>query len=116
MRNHMRIGRLDAVLVLRLAQARDERLIHAARGDGIGFERFEFDAGEILIPAELVQAAPHTRLKADREGDAVVLKPLAEKPAGRTHRIVDSLPRLEGRLAESAMTFRREDIYGPDGR
>jgi hypothetical protein len=26
------------------------------------------DAGEILLPAELVQVAPHTRLKADREG------------------------------------------------
>ena len=35
------------------------------------------DAGEILVPAEPVQAAPHTRLKADREGDSVVLKPLA---------------------------------------
>jgi hypothetical protein len=25
------------------------------------------DAGEILVPAELVEAPPHTRLKADRE-------------------------------------------------
>jgi hypothetical protein len=24
------------------------------------------DAGEILVPAELVQAVPHTRLRADR--------------------------------------------------
>ncbi len=68
------------------------------------------DVGEILVPAELVQAAPHTRLKADREGDAVVLKPLAQKPAGRSHRLVDSLPVKEGRLADPAMTFRREDI------
>lgn len=74
------------------------------------------DAGEILVPAELVQAAPHTRLKADREGDAVVLKPLAEKPAGRSHRLLDSLPVLDGRLADPAMTFRREDIYGFDAR
>lgn len=74
------------------------------------------DAGEILVPAELVQAAPHTRLKADREGDSVVLQPLAEKPRGRTHRLVDSLPMLEGRLSDPAMTFRREDVYGPDGR
>jgi hypothetical protein len=74
------------------------------------------DAGEILVPAELVQAAPHTRLKADREGDVVVLKPLAEKLAGRSRRVVDSLPVLEGRLADPAMTFRREDIYGPDAR
>jgi len=42
------------------------------------------DAGEILVPAELVQAAPHTRLKADREGNAVILKPLAENPGEET--------------------------------
>ena len=74
------------------------------------------DAGEILVPAELVQAAPHTRLKADREGDAVVLKPLPERPARRGRRLIDSLPVLEGRLADPAMTFRRENIYGPDDR
>ena len=73
------------------------------------------DAGEILVPAELVQSAPHTRLEADREGDAVVLRPLAETPAQKNQRI-DSLPVLEGRLADPAMTFRREDIYGPDDR
>jgi bifunctional DNA-binding transcriptional regulator/antitoxin component of YhaV-PrlF toxin-antitoxin module len=73
------------------------------------------DAGEILVPAELVQAPPHTRLEADREGDSVVLKPLSSKPARRTH-LGSSLPVLEGRLADSATTFRREDIYGTDGR
>jgi hypothetical protein len=73
------------------------------------------DAGEILVPAELVQAPPHTHLQADREGDSVVLKPLAEKPARRTS-LASSLPILEGRLADPTMTFRREDIYGPDGR
>jgi bifunctional DNA-binding transcriptional regulator/antitoxin component of YhaV-PrlF toxin-antitoxin module len=74
------------------------------------------DAGDILVPAELVQAAPHTRLEADREGDAVILRPLAERSARRNQRIVNSLPVLEGRLSDPAMTFRREDIYGPDGR
>ena len=74
------------------------------------------DAGEILVPAELVQAAPHTRLQADREGNSVVLKPLAEKPRNRSRCLVDSLPILEGRLSDPAMTFRREDIYGPDGK
>ena len=74
------------------------------------------DAGDILVPAELVQAAPRTRLKADREGDFVVLKPLAEKPRERNHRLADSLLNLEGRLSDSAMTFRREDIYGSDAR
>lgn len=74
------------------------------------------DAGEILVPAELVQAAPRTRLKADREGNALVLKPLTEKLTEKNHRLVDSLPILEGRLADPVMTFRREDIYDPDGR
>ncbi len=74
------------------------------------------DAGEILVPAELVQATPHTRLEADREGDAVIVRPLADQSARRNQPIVDSLPVLEGRLCDPAMTFRREDIYGPDGR
>jgi hypothetical protein len=73
------------------------------------------DAGEILIPAELVQAAPRTRLTADREGDAVVLKPLAVK-VGKRDRLVDSLAVLEGRLADPELTFRREDLYGPDDK
>jgi hypothetical protein len=53
-------------------------------------------------------------VKADREGDALVLKPLAEKAPTKGPGIVDSLPTLEGRLADPAMTFHREDIYGPD--
>jgi hypothetical protein len=72
------------------------------------------DLGEILIPAELVRAAPRTRLKADREGDLLVLKPLPVRAAGKSRGIVDSLPVVEGRLADPAMTFRREDIYGTD--
>jgi len=74
------------------------------------------DAGEILVPAEPVRAAPRTRLNADREGDSVVLESLVGKPLGAKARLVDSLPVLEGRLFDPAMTFRREDIYGPDAR
>jgi len=74
------------------------------------------DAGEIMIPAELVQAPPHTRLKANREGALVVLQPLTEKPAAVSRRAVDSLVVLEGQLNDPAMTFRREDIYGADAR
>ena len=73
------------------------------------------DAGEILVPAELVQAPPHTRLEAGRDGDSVVLKPLIPNPLARTS-LVSSLPVLEGRMTNPAMTFHREDIYGPDGR
>jgi hypothetical protein len=74
------------------------------------------ESGEILVPAELVQAAPHTRLEADRQGDAVVLRPLANNVAGRDRRLLEALPILEGRLADPAMTFRRQDIYGSDAR
>jgi hypothetical protein len=72
------------------------------------------DAGEIWVPAELVRAAPHTCLKAYREGDSVVLKPLAKKLRRRNRRLIDSLLILEGRLSDPGTTFRREDIYGPN--
>lgn len=74
------------------------------------------DAGEILVPAELIRTTPHTLLNANREGNSVVLKPLPEESAGRCRGLVDSLPILEGKLAETAMTFRREDIYDPGAR
>jgi hypothetical protein len=68
------------------------------------------DAGEIMIPAELVQSPPHTRLKANREGALVVVQPLTEKPAAGSRGVVDSLVVLEGQLNDPAMTFRREVI------
>ena len=71
------------------------------------------DAGELILPPELVRAAPHTRLVADRTGEAVVLKPItapAERPS------ILSLPTFPAGPADPAMTFRREDIYGDDGR
>jgi hypothetical protein len=71
------------------------------------------DAGELILPPELVQAAPHTRLVADRTGEAVVLKPIAE-PAERPS--IMSLPTFPAGPVDPAMTFRREDIYGDDGR
>lgn len=74
------------------------------------------DAGEIVIPAELVQAPPHTKLEAGRQGEAVVLKPVAEESGQGKHLPVESWTMLEGRLVDTAMTFRREDIYGDDGR
>jgi hypothetical protein len=33
---------------------------------------------------------------------------------GKSRSIIDSLPIVEGRPGDPAMTFRREDIYGPD--
>jgi hypothetical protein len=71
------------------------------------------DAGEVLLPAELVQAAPHTQLEADRQGDSLVLKPVA--PAERPH-ILDCLPAIPGRFVDEGTTFRREDMYETDAR
>lgn len=71
------------------------------------------DAGELLLPAELVQAAPHTQLEADRQGDALVLKLVAraERPS-----ILDRLPAIPGRFVDETKTFRREDLYESDAR
>jgi len=44
-----------------------------------------------------------------RLGVSLILRPLSEKPHDRSHRLADSLPVLEGRLANPAMTFRREE-------
>ena len=74
------------------------------------------EAGEIVIPAELVQAAPHTRLEAGREGDSLVLKPVADQSTFHSQSFEALLPLLEGRLVDPMMTIRREDIYGADGR
>jgi hypothetical protein len=68
-----------------------------------------------MMVAELVRAAPHTRLEADREGDLLVLKPLHKRPE-TSPSLVDSLPVVKGRMADPQMTFRREDIYGSDAR
>ena len=70
------------------------------------------DAGEVLIPAELVQAPPHTHLEADR----VVLRPIAQTEVQTKYRVIDSLPILEGQLTDPAITCRREEIYDADGR
>ncbi len=70
------------------------------------------DAGEVLVPAELVQAKPHTRMQAARDGDSLVLKPVIPK----SMRGVGSLTVLEGQLTDPAMRFTRDDIYGDQGR
>jgi hypothetical protein len=71
------------------------------------------DAGELILPPELVQTAPHTRLEVGREGQAVLLKPITG-PAERSS--ILSLPAFPAGPVDPAMTFRREDIYGDDGR
>jgi len=40
------------------------------------------DAGELILPAEVVQAASHTRRDFGREGEAVVLRPVARDTSG----------------------------------
>jgi hypothetical protein len=71
------------------------------------------DVGELVLPAEIVQAAPHTTLNAERCGDAVVLKPaVAAEPSASWL----DLPSYPIGPVDSAMTFRREDLYGDNGR
>jgi hypothetical protein len=73
------------------------------------------DAGEVLLPAQLVQATPHTKLDVERNGRSLVVTPVGlTVPANR--KSIDSLPHIPGHFADPDMTFRREDIYGPDGR
>jgi hypothetical protein len=74
------------------------------------------DAGEILIPAELVQSNPHTRIQAERNGESLVLKPVVEEVAPPEGRFSDRLPTFPGMIADPNDTFRREDMYGDDGR
>jgi hypothetical protein len=71
------------------------------------------DSGELILPAELVQAPPRTTLEAERQGDALVIKPV---PAPSSRRGPLTFPNLAGRLVNESNTFRREDLYGDDGR
>ena len=71
------------------------------------------DSGELVLPAELVQAPPRTQVEAERHGDAVVVK-----PTPRPHRSSPSFefPSLPGHLVDETTTFRREDLYDDDHR
>ena len=71
------------------------------------------DSGELILPAELVQAPPHTILKAERQGETLVVKPVL---ASSLPRRPLTFPNLTGRLVDESNTFRREDLYGDDGR
>lgn len=73
------------------------------------------EQGEVTLPSELIQAAPHTRLEAERQGETVVLK--AAVPVRRRFNIAD-FPVLPGDPTggNPKMTFRREDMYDDDGR
>ncbi len=71
------------------------------------------DSGELILPAELVQAPPYTQVEAERHGDAVVVKP---PPVPGRHASSFDFPSLPGHFAGEATTFRREDLYGDDHR
>ncbi|MDP9171953.1 MAG: hypothetical protein M3N54_15150, partial [Acidobacteriota bacterium] len=54
--------------------------------------------------------APHALIRADREGESVVLTPIPDRPAVKK-RGIDSMPTIEGTFVNPHMTFRREDMY-----
>ena len=71
------------------------------------------DAGQLVLPAELVRAAPRTRLEVERQGEALVLKHVADPPPRPS--ILD-LPTFSGVPGDPNSTFRREEIYDDNGR
>jgi hypothetical protein len=73
-------------------------------------------AGELLIPAQLVGAAPCSRLSVEREGDALVLRPVPMVGPDAGQRLLDALPVMDGSFVDPWSTFRREDIYESDAR
>jgi hypothetical protein len=72
------------------------------------------ERGELVLPPELVLAAPYTRLDADRRGNAVVLKPVAAAPVKCPP--LHDLPTFSGVPGNPNATFRREEIYDDNGR
>ncbi|HLN30025.1 MAG TPA: hypothetical protein VK395_19945 [Gemmataceae bacterium] len=72
------------------------------------------ESGDLLLPAALIQAPPRTRLEAERQGEAVIVKPAPEPGAGRPS--ILSLPTFPAGPIDPNRSFRREEIYGDDGR
>ncbi len=73
-------------------------------------------SSDIVLPAELIQAPPDSALEAELHGDAIILRPPdARRTESACPSILD-LPTIRTRPADESMTFRREDIYGDDGR
>ncbi len=73
------------------------------------------DSGMVVLPAELVQAAPYTSLEAERQGNAVILR-FPEPPLAKPARSLLDLPTIPTGPVDPAMTFRREALYGDDDR
>ncbi len=76
------------------------------------------DAGELVLPPELVQAPPQTAFEVERHGDSVVVQVAHPVPeSGSAGRRLDlDFPTLPGRFVDENGTFRREELYGDDGR
>jgi hypothetical protein len=73
-------------------------------------------SGDVVLPAELIQAAPDSPLEAERQGDAIILRPPDARGAKSARRSILDLPTIHTRPVDASMTFRRGDIYGDDGR
>jgi hypothetical protein len=73
------------------------------------------DSGDVVLPAELIQAPPQTAVEAERSGEAVILRLAGVEKRGSRRGLLD-LPTIPTGPVDPAMNFRREDIYGVDGR
>jgi hypothetical protein len=75
--------------------------------------------GELVLPAELVPAAPNQPIEAAREGDILVVKPVgntSKEKCDSSGMSIRDLPVLPGTWTNPQQTWRREDLYGDDGR
>jgi len=72
------------------------------------------DSGDLLLPAALIQAPPGTKLEAERQGEALIVKPAPQPGVG--HPSILSLPTFPAGPIDPNSSFRREEIYDDDGR
>ncbi len=67
------------------------------------------DSGIVVLPAELIQAAPRTSLEAQWQGNTLILN-FPEPRSGSPARSLLDLPVIPTGPINPALTFRREDI------
>ena len=79
------------------------------------------DSGELILPSELVQAPPHSRLAVERQGENLVFKPLSNDPLARKPEQLTAAETWDGLFAWAERnrtpanipleTLRRENLY-----
>ena len=73
-------------------------------------------SGTVVVPAELIQARPETKLEAQRFGDSIMIRPAGAEHGPLPQASILDLPTTSAGPLDPNVTFRRADIYGDDGR